>query len=107
MAAPAAARSSITSTTIWCRSASCCISITATRICRRSLEFLERRQIRVAVIEMQHEADRHQIVVEVIEERAAAGAAIERPAERVLHQALAMLVGRDLPQLLQAEAEFL
>ena len=39
-----------------------------------ALEFLERRQIRIRVVEMDDEADRHQIVVEVIEERAAAGA---------------------------------
>ena len=39
-----------------------------------ALEFLERRQIRIGVVEMDDEADRNQIVVEVIEERAAAGA---------------------------------
>jgi hypothetical protein len=38
-----------------------------------ALEFLERRQIRIVVVEMHDEADRHQIVVVVIEERAAAG----------------------------------
>ena len=72
-----------------------------------ALEFLERRQIRIGVVEMHDEADRHQIVVEVIEERAAAGRVVERPAEGVLHQPLAVLVRRDLPKLLQAEAEFL
>ena len=72
-----------------------------------ALEFLERRQIRVGVVEMHDEADRHQIVVEVIEERAAAGRIVERPAEGVLHQALAVLLRRDLPELLEAEAEFL
>ena len=51
-----------------------------------ALEFLERRQIRIRVVEVHDEADRHQIVVEVIEERAAAGRIVERPAERVLHQ---------------------
>jgi hypothetical protein len=34
---------------------------------------------------MQHEADRNQPVVEMIEERAAAGAVVERPAKRMLH----------------------
>ena len=38
-----------------------------------ALEFVERRQIRIRVVEMHDEADRHQVVVEVIEERAAAG----------------------------------
>ena len=72
-----------------------------------ALEFLERRQIRVCVIEMQHEADRHQIVIEVIEKRAPAGPPVERPAERVLHQPLAMLPGRNLPEFLEAKPEFL
>ena len=54
-----------------------------------ALELVERRQVRVRVVEVHDEADRHQVVVEVIEERAAAGVAVERPAERVLHQALA------------------
>ena len=61
----------------------------------------------ILVVEMHDEADRHQVVVEVIEERAAAGAVVERPAERVLHQAGRVLVRRDLPQLLQPDAEFL
>ena len=38
-----------------------------------ALEFLERRQIRVGVIQMHDEARRHQIVAVVIDERAAAG----------------------------------
>src|ERR1019366_1809641 len=38
-----------------------------------ALEFIERRQIRVVVIEMHDETDRHQIIIVVIEERAAAG----------------------------------
>ena len=43
----------------------------------------------------------------MIEERAAAGAVIERPAKCVLHQARAMLFRCNLPKLLQANAEFL
>ena len=43
---PAAARSSITSTTIWCRSASSCTSTTRTRICRRSRSSSASRPIR-------------------------------------------------------------
>jgi len=46
-----------------------------------ALEFLERRQIRIGVVEMKDEADRNEIVVEVVEERAAAGGIVERPAE--------------------------
>ena len=44
--APAAARSSITSTTTWCRSASSCISTTRTRISRRSTNSSASRRIR-------------------------------------------------------------
>src|SRR5205085_4484306 len=72
-----------------------------------ALEFLERRQIGIGVVEMNDEADRNQVVVEVIEERAAAGGIIERPAERVLDQPRLMLVRRNLPKLLQAQAELL
>ncbi len=72
-----------------------------------ALELLERRQIRVGVVEVDDEADRHQIVAEVIEERAAAGAVVERPAEGMLHQAGPVLLRIDLPQLLEADAVFL
>src|ERR1700722_14734012 len=72
-----------------------------------ALEFLERRQIRVLIVQVNDEADRNQIVVEMIEERAAAGAVAERPAHRMLHQAAAKLFRRDLPQLLQADADIL
>ena len=44
--APAAARSSITSTTIWCRSASSCTSTTPIPICRRSRNSSASRRIR-------------------------------------------------------------
>src|SRR5476651_1203661 len=71
-----------------------------------ALELIERRQIRVVVIEMHDEADRHQIIVIVIEERAAAGGIAERPAERMLDQALLVFRGVDLPDLLEANAEF-
>ena len=73
-----------------------------------ALEFLERREIRIFVVEMHDEADRHQVVVEVIEERAAAGAVVERPAEACAAPGRARcLLRRDLPQLLEADAEFL
>src|SRR5262245_45025027 len=41
----------------------------------------------------------------MIEERAAARAVVERPAERVLHKTGLVLRRRDLPQLLEAEPE--
>src|SRR5262249_15372447 len=52
-------------------------------------------------------ADRNEPLVEMVQERAAAGAIIERPAESVLHQTGVMLFRRDLPQLLEAEPELL
>jgi len=72
-----------------------------------ALKFLVGRQIGIFVVEMHHEPDRNQPIVEMIKERAAARAVVERPAERVLHQAGAMFFRCDLPQLFQAEAEFL
>ena len=56
---------------------------------------------------MQHEADGHQMIVEMIEERAAAGLHVERPAERMLHQPFTELFRLDLPEFLDADAEFL
>jgi hypothetical protein len=55
---------------------------------------------------MHDEADGDEIALEMIEERAAARAAAERPAERVLDRAGPAFAGRDLPELLQADAEF-
>ena len=70
-----------------------------------ALELVKRREIRVFVVEVEDEADRYLVVFQMIEEGAAAGAGIERPAEAVLDEALLVLFGRDLPQLLQADAE--
>jgi hypothetical protein len=72
-----------------------------------TLELLEGRQIGVLVVEVDDEADRNHVVLEVIEERAAAGLEIERPAEGVLHEARLVVLRRDLPQFLDADAEFL
>src|SRR5687767_5825602 len=72
-----------------------------------ALKFIKRRKIRIFIIEMHHEADRNEIVAVVIKERASAGAAIKWPAEGMLHQPGLMLFRRDLPQLLQSDAEFL
>src|SRR5437588_11076470 len=72
-----------------------------------ALKFLEWRDIRVAVIQVHHEADRHLAVFQVIQERAAAGAIIARPAEGVLRQTRPVFLRRDLPQLLQSDTELL
>src|SRR6516225_3062727 len=73
----------------------------------KALKFLEWREIGVAIVQMDDKADRYQIVAEMIDERAAAGAVIERPAERVLHKSAFVFVRRDLPELLEPDAEFL
>ena len=51
-----------------------------------ALKLVERRKIRILVVEMDDEADRHQMIAEMIEERAAAGTVAERPADGVLHE---------------------
>src|SRR5436305_15348111 len=50
------------------------------RVLLEALKLLERTNIRVAVVQMHHEPDRDLLVLEVIEERAAAGPVVERPA---------------------------
>src|ERR1700693_4061594 len=44
------------------------------RVGLEALEFLERREERILIVEMHHEADRYQPVVVMIKKRAAAGA---------------------------------
>src|SRR5690606_4967336 len=56
---------------------------------------------------MDDKADRDRIVVEMIEEGAATGALVERPAERVADQAGTVVLRLHLPELLDADAEFL
>ena len=51
------------------------------------LERLERLQPRVQVVEPDDVADVYAIAIQVINESAAVSRGIERPAERVLHQA--------------------
>src|SRR4029450_13724314 len=77
------------------------------RMLLEALEFLVRREVRIFVVEMQHEADRNEPVAEMIEKRATARAVVERPTKRMLRQTGVLLFRGDLPQLLEAEAEFL
>src|SRR5262249_44728977 len=72
-----------------------------------ALELLERRKVRIAIIEVNHEADRHQPFLEMIEKRAATGRIVERPAKCMLNQPAAVPLGRDFPKFLEADAEFL
>ncbi|MNQ85604.1 hypothetical protein D3C85_1007750 [compost metagenome] len=69
-----------------------------------ALELVERRQVRVAVGQVDDQADRHLVVLQVIEEGAARVLVVQRPAGGVHHQALLVLGRIDLPQLLDADA---
>src|SRR5262249_4318702 len=71
-----------------------------------TLEFLEGPQIGVLVVQMNHEANRYEAVVIVIEKRAATRAVVERPAQSVLYQPWPVAIRRNLPQFLEADAEF-
>ena len=69
-----------------------------------ALELLEGAQVRVGVVEADHEPHRDLVVFEVVEERAAVGRAVERPSQGV-HDQPRLVPGRvDLPQLLDADA---
>ena len=46
-----------------------------------ALEFVEGRQIRIAIIQMHHKADSDEIVFEMIEEGTTTRFAVERPTE--------------------------
>ena len=70
-----------------------------------ALELLEGRQIRILVVQVHDETDRHHVVLEMIEERPAASLHVERPAERVLDQPRLVVFRLDLPQFLEADAE--
>ena len=73
------------------------------RVGLEALHLLERRQPGVAVVETDDEAVRHQVGAEMVQERPAIGLPVERPADRVLDQPGAVVVGRDLPQFLDAD----
>jgi hypothetical protein len=69
-----------------------------------ALELLERRQPGVLVGQSDHEAHRDLVVAEVVEEGAAVGVGVERPACGVHDEAAAVPGRLDLPQLLDPDA---
>ncbi|BDD93837.1 hypothetical protein PanNE5_32770 [Pandoraea sp. NE5] len=69
-----------------------------------TLELLERRQVRIAVVEPNDETDRHLMIRQVVEERAAVGLRVERPAGRVDDETFLVLGRVDFPQFLDAQA---
>ena len=66
-------------------------------MCLEALELVERREMRILVAEMHDESHRDQIVLQVIDEGAASGPGVERPALRVDHSAGLMFLGRNVP----------
>src|SRR3569623_1491291 len=72
-----------------------------------ALEFLERTQVGIRIIEMHHVTHCDAVAFEVIEETAATGAVVERPAQGMDHLAGLMPRRLDPPQLFEAEAELL
>ena len=74
------------------------------RVGLEALHLLERREVRVLVVEPDDEADRDLGVLEVVEERPAVGARVERPARGVHDEPRAVPLGPDLPELLDPDA---
>ena len=77
------------------------------RMMLESLEFHVGEQVRIPVVQMDHETDVNLIVLKVINERTAACVLAQRPTHRVGDRPFAMLVGVDFPDFLHPEAEFL
>ena len=73
------------------------------RVRLEALELLEGRQVRVRVVEPDHEPHCDLVVLEMVEERAAVSVGPERPAERMHHAARTVVGGIDLPQLLDSD----
>ncbi len=68
-----------------------------------ALHFLEGREEGILVAEADHQADGDQVLAEVVDEAAAVGVGLHRPAEGVHDQTLLELLGIDFPQLLDAD----
>ena len=62
-----------------------------------TLELVVRREVRILVVKMHDESDRDQMVAEVVDEGAATGRRIERPALRMDDEPRLMLLWRDFP----------
>src|SRR5262245_55804031 len=69
-----------------------------------ALELLVRREIGVGVAEADHEPDGDLVVLLVVEERAAVGARVERPAGGVHDEAGLVVLRLYVPELFQADA---
>src|SRR5262245_14291010 len=72
-----------------------------------ALELLIGRKVGIGVVEVDNETDRHQVGAIMIKEGAAPRAVVQRPTERVLHEARTVPRGRHLPQFFEAEPKLL
>ena len=70
-----------------------------------ALQLLERADPWVVIIEVNHESHGDQIVSPMVEKRTSAGVIVERPAEGVLYEPSAVLLGWHLPELFEADTE--
>ncbi len=68
-----------------------------------ALHLIERRQPGVAVVQADHEAERDQVLAEMIKERTAIDVGAQRPAQAVLDQARLVIGGGNFPQLLDPD----
>ena len=68
-----------------------------------TLEFLERAEVRIGIVEPDDEPYRDLVVFEVIQERTAVGRTVERPPEGVHDESLLVPRGGNLPELLDAD----
>ena len=69
-----------------------------------TLKLFKRRQIRVLIVQTDHETDGDFVVVEMVNKRAAVGFAVQRPARAVHHQAGLMFFRRHFPNFFNAQA---
>ena len=77
------------------------------RVLFPALKFLEWRQVRVAVVQRQDDAEKHLRPGRVVEKPAALRVLIQRPPQRVHDEPCIVLVRIDLPDFLEADAVML
>ncbi|RMS73221.1 hypothetical protein ALP62_05511 [Pseudomonas syringae pv. aceris] len=77
------------------------------RVVLVALELVERRQVRVAIGQVDDQADHYLIVLQVVQERAARIGIVQRPACGVHHQPLFMFGRVDFPDFLEADSVML
>src|SRR5690606_28529071 len=72
-----------------------------------ALELIEWRERRIGIVEIGHQADIKLAIFGVIDEAAAGRGIVEGIAQIVVHPALLVLVGRNVPDFLDSEPIFL